>query len=188
MAFVRPCRTVPNRPGYPVSMTTYALRRVRLRPGEELQDAVEIALEPFVLGGQRYLPVPSEVEASLAIQRATSGDVFRLRFVAQVHGPCMRCLRDAVQTISVDGREYHAADGSSDEELRSDYVVDDVLDLSQWARDAIAVALPDQILCRPGCAGLCPVCGQTLEGGPHDHGAAPPDPRWTPLEALRRDG
>lgn len=176
------------RPGYPCSMTTYALRRVRLRPGEELRDAVEIGLEPFVLGGQRYLPVPAEVEAALAIQRATSGDVFRLGFTARLHGPCMRCLRDAVVTIPVDAREYHAADGASDAELRSDYVADDKLDLSQWARDAIAVALPDPILCRPGCAGLCPVCGEGLEDGPHDHGEAPPDPRWAPLEALRGDG
>lgn len=166
----------------------YALRRVRLRPGEELRDDVEIALEPFLLGGPRYLPVPSLVEASLVIQRATTGDVFRLLFSAELYGPCMRCLRDAVAAVSVDAREYHAAGGSSDEELRSEYVVDDRLDLSQWARDAIALALPDRILCRLDCAGLCPVCGERLGDRPHDHGEAPADPRWTPLEALRGDG
>ena len=35
----------------------------------------------------------------------------------------------------------------------------EVLDLGAWARDALALALPDQVLCRPDCAGLCAVCG-----------------------------
>ena len=43
-------------------MTRYPLRRLRLRPGEEQRDVVPIELEPFELGGQRYLPVPHEVE------------------------------------------------------------------------------------------------------------------------------
>ena len=38
------------------------------------------------------------------------------------------------------------------------------LDVSQWAHDAVALALPDKILCRPDCAGLCPVCGRNLNG------------------------
>ena len=47
-------------------MTRYPLRRLRLRPGDEQRDAVAIELEPFELGGQRYLPVPHEVEAGHA--------------------------------------------------------------------------------------------------------------------------
>ena len=37
-----------------------------------------------------------------------------------------------------------------------------VLDLRAWARDALALALPATLLCRPDCAGLCPVCGTDL--------------------------
>ncbi len=58
-------------------MTTYPLRRLRLRLGEEHREAVLIALQPFDLGGERYLPVPAEAEAAFEAQRATSGDVFR---------------------------------------------------------------------------------------------------------------
>jgi uncharacterized protein len=169
-------------------VTTFSLRRLRLRSGDEWRDEIAVALEPFDLGGERYLPVPSEVSAGLEIQRATSGDVYRLGFQTRLHGPCMRCLKDAVVTIEVDACEYQASDAAADPELRTEYVVDDQLDLSQWARDAIALALPEQIVCRPDCAGLCPVCGRDLNDEPHEHDETVADPRWAALEALREDG
>lgn len=169
-------------------MTSFSLRQLRLRSGDEWRDEVSIALEPFDLAGARYLPVPAEVPAMLEIQRASSGDVFRLRFRARLHGPCMRCLEDAVVPVDVDAREYQAADEAADPELRSEYVTDDQLDLTQWARDAIALQLPDQIVCRPDCAGLCAVCGQSLDRGSHEHDEKIVDPRWAALEALREDG
>lgn len=168
-------------------MTTFPLRQLRLRPGEEFRDAVTITLEPFDLGGERYLPVPPEAQAELEIQRASSGDVFRLRFETRLHGPCMRCLRDAVAEIGVDALEYHAASETADAELRTEYVDADQLELSQWARDAVALMLPSQILCRPDCAGLCPVCGKDLNDEPHGHDETVADSRWSALEQLRDD-
>ena len=44
---------------------------------------------------------------------------------------------------------------------------------------------PTQILCRPDCAGLCPVCGKDLNDEPHEHEETVADPRWAALEALR---
>ena len=166
-------------------MTRFPLRRLRLRSGDEHRDAVEIELEPFDLGGQRYLPVPQAVEAELTLVQATTGLDIRLAFDVRLHGPCMRCLADAVVDVSIDAREYHADDAGAGEELRSEYVVDDQLELSAWARDAIALALPDQILHAPDCAGLCPVCGKDLNVEPHTHEDVVADPRWSALEGLK---
>jgi uncharacterized protein len=166
-------------------VTRFPLRRLRLRPGEEHRDAVEIELEPFELGGLRYLPVPHEVEAQLTVAQATTGLDMRLAFDVRLHGPCMRCLADAVVAVSIDAREYQANEPGDAAELRSEYVVDDQLDLSAWARDAIALALPDQILHDLDCAGLCPVCGKDLNKEPHTHPDETPDPRWSALEELR---
>ena len=166
-------------------MTRFPLRRLRLRSGEVQRDAVEIELEPFDLGGQRYLPVPQVVEAELTITQATTGLLFELRFGVRLHGPCMRCLADAALDIRVDAREYHAAAASGDEELQSEYVVEDQLELTAWARDTIALALPDQILHDPDCAGLCPICGKALNVEPHTHDDVSNDPRWSALEGLR---
>ena len=91
-------------------MTTYPLRHVRLRPGEELRETVEVPVEAFTLGGQSYVPVPALVGVELSIQRATSGDVFRIVLDLGVTGPCMRCLADASARVEIDTREYQAAD------------------------------------------------------------------------------
>jgi len=65
------------------------------------------------------------------------------------------------------------------------YIEADLLDVSAWARDAIALALPEKILCRESCAGLCGVCGKNLNDEPHTHEERHADPRWAALEALR---
>ena len=72
-----------------------------------------------------------------------------------------------------------------DEELESVYVTDNRLDLSAWSRDAVVLALPDKILCREDCAGLCPVCGKNLNREPHGHEGEETDPRWAGLAELR---
>lgn len=166
-------------------MTRFPLRTLKLRSGEEHRDTLPVALEPFTLGGERYLPVPSEVPSDVVFQRTTGGDLFRLRFRVRVHGPCMRCLQDAVAELEIDAQEYQATERRAGEELQSEYVVDDHLELSAWARDALALALPERILCRPDCAGLCPVCGADLNAEPHLHEDGPVDSRWAALEGLR---
>jgi uncharacterized protein len=125
------------------------------------------------------------VPADLVITKASTGTVFELRFAARLHGPCFRCLDDAVLDLPIDAHEYQATSPGESEELRTPYVVDDRLDLAAWSRDAVALALPDKILCRPGCAGLCPVCGKNMNAEPHTHEEEPTDSRWAALEELR---
>ena len=165
-------------------MKTFNLRTLRLRPGEESRDEIELELEPFELGGQRYLPVPEKVPAVFEISRANNGTVFSLSFTVRLHGPCYRCLGDAVLELPIRAREYQAED-PEDEELTTEYVDGNMLDVSGWARDAIALALPEKILCRPDCAGLCGECGKNLNDEPHTHEVEHGDPRWAALEALR---
>ncbi|HEY2371191.1 MAG TPA: DUF177 domain-containing protein [Gaiellaceae bacterium] len=165
-------------------MTTFSLRNVKLRTGEQYRDTVTVQLEPLVLGGQEYTPVPAEVPAELTITKATSGSVYQLSFRAELRGPCFRCLRDTVVAESVDAREYQATNPNGDEELETPYLGDDGLDLSAWARDALALGLPDKILHSPDCAGLCPVCGKDLNDEPHTHEELKRDPRWAALSEL----
>ena len=169
-------------------MARFPLRRLRLRPGEEHRETVRLSVEPFSLGGQLYALSADEIPAELVVQRASTGDVFRLAFEATVEGPCMRCLAAAVAVVDAEAREYQATDRGADDEMRSEYVVEGDLDLDAWARDLIGLGLPDQILCRADCAGLCPVCGKDLNVEPHAHDEAAVDSRWAALEALRGEG
>jgi uncharacterized protein len=166
-------------------VTTFNLRQLRLRSGDQFRDRVEVEIEPLVLGGQEYAAEPTLVPADLTVTKASSGTVMDLSFRARLEGPCFRCLADSVLEVAIDAQEYHAAKSGEDEDLRSPYVADDLLDLSAWAHDALALELPDKILHDPDCAGLCPVCGKDLNVEPHTHEERHGDPRWAALEALR---
>ena len=166
-------------------MTTVDLRRLGLRPGEVRTETLDVELDPFVLGGQRYEATPGTIPVELQMSQASGALVFDLRLDAHLSGACMRCLGFAEIGRTVRGREYHDFDAPPGDELRSDYVVDDHFQLSTWARDVVALELPEQILCREDCAGLCPVCGKDLNVEPHQHVDREPDPRWAALAEIR---
>ena len=166
-------------------MTHFKLRTLKLRPGEQFHDEQQIELEPLEYGGEQYIPVPETVPGELTITRASTGTVFQLAFRARLHGPCQRCLGDAAVDRSISVREYQATSSRGSEAAETPYVADDQLDLAAWARDALALSLPDQIFCRPDCAGLCPICGKNLNEEPHVHDEERVDPRWAALAELR---
>lgn len=168
----------------PPRADTFDLAALRLTAGEGRAIELAQAVEPFELGGQRYVVAPSPVPLRLDVSRTTHhGWALRLRFAVALAGPCMRCLEPAAPRFQIDAREFDQPGGG--EELESPYVEDQEIDLGAWTRDALALALPAQLLCREECAGLCPVCGENLNeaGAEHRHESAP-DPRWAKLREL----
>ena len=165
-------------------MTSFDMRRAGLRSGEEFAEETAVRLEPFEFGGLRYVPSPEEPSGRLRIHRASTGIVFELSLTVRLVGPCQRCLVDTVVEQRIHGREYEDSKPVADE-MRNPYLRDDVLDLSTWARDAVALELPDVILHDPDCAGLCPKCGKDLNVEPHVHEEEAGDPRWAALEEIR---
>jgi uncharacterized protein len=178
---------VANLTVVPLRTDTFDLGALRLTSGEARWFDVGVAIRPVVLGGESYPVEPRPLTARLDISRTTGdGYALRLRFEAAVIGPCMRCLEPARPLFTVDAQEI-SQPGATDE-LSSPYVHDGVLDVHDWARDALALSLPAQLLCREDCAGLCPVCGADLNlaGGEHGH-EREPDQRWAKLSELRFD-
>ena len=145
-------------------MGTIDLRRLRLRPGEVRDERVDVELQPFLLGGQRYELHPETVPVDVQITRASGATVFDLRLHAHLVGPCMRCLGFAELEVDSRAREFHdsgrAARATTCAPTTSPTTSCRVGD---WARDVIALAVPEQILCREECAGLCPVLRQGPE-------------------------
>ncbi len=162
----------------------FDLGRLRLSSGEGRRLELSTVVEPFAFGGQQYAIPEREVPVVLDVSRMTAGGYsLRLRFSTAITGPCMRCLGDAQRSFEIDAREIEQPGGG--DELSSPYVTDEELDLQAWARDALALALPTQMLCRADCAGLCPTCGENLdEAGPEHRHEAEPDPRWAKLREL----
>jgi uncharacterized protein len=163
----------------------FDLGRLGLTSGEGRRLELFVHLDPFHYGGSSYAVTPDLVPVRLDVSRTTGqGWALRLRFSAGLEGPCMRCLEPASPAFEVDAYEVHQPGGG--EELTSPYLADE-LDLAAWARDALALALPAQLSCRPDCAGLCPQCGANLNEDPSHAHEAEPDLRWAKLSELKFD-
>jgi len=163
----------------------FDLGRLALSGGEGRRLSLDVRMDAFAFGGERYSVAPAPVRVVLDVSRlAGSGFSLRLRFRARLSGPCMRCLAEASRVLEVDAREVDRP--GEGEELDSPYVRDEVLDLHAWAHDALALVLPVQILCGDECAGLCAVCGIDLnQAGPDHQHPRSPDPRWAKLSELK---
>jgi uncharacterized protein len=156
-----------------------------LSSGEGRRLDLEVSVDAFDFGGQSYEVEGGVVVARLDVSHTVSGYAFQLRFDAELDGPCMRCLEPADHGVDVDAREIDQPGGG--EELSSPYFEDGLLDMRAWARDALALALPTQIVCREDCAGLCSVCGENLNRSPDHAHEREPDPRWAALRELKLD-
>ncbi|MEA2391372.1 MAG: hypothetical protein QOK31_1481 [Solirubrobacteraceae bacterium] len=167
---------------------SFDLARLRLTTGEARRLDLEVVLDPVSFGGERYVVRPASAPVRVDVSRTTGlGYALRVRFTVALVGPCMRCLEPAELALAVDAREVSQRGGI--DELTSPYVdEEEQLDVAGWARDALVLALPAQILCVAECAGLCAVCGENLNtaGGEHGH-EREPDPRWAKLRELKLD-
>jgi uncharacterized protein len=160
--------------------------RLGLSSGEGRSLDLEVPVDAFDFGGQRYEVEGGSVDARLDVSHTVRGYAFRLRFGAELDGPCVRCLEAAGHAVEVDAREIDQAGGG--EELSSPYFAESAeLDTRAWARDALALALPTRIVCREDCAGLCSVCGENLNRSPDHAHEREPDPRWAALRELKLD-
>jgi uncharacterized protein len=171
----------------PQRTDSFDLARLGLTAGEGRRLDLHVGIDGLDFGGQHYAVSPALLPVRLDLSRTTgNGWALRLRFDARLDGPCVRCLEPAEPVFAVDAREVSQPGGG--EELSSPYLDDTgELDLAGWARDALALALPAQITCRPDCAGLCPQCGANLNDDPEHHHDAAPDQRWAKLSELKFD-
>ncbi len=156
-----------------------------LRSGEATWMEAVLDPDPPVLGGEELGFEEAPVTARVDISRTTSGYALRLRARVVVSGTCARCLGPARLVLDIDAREVDQGE-VEDPELRSPYVGEGLLDPLAWLHDAVALALPERLLCRPDCAGLCEVCGISLNDvDPETHvHESEPDPRFAKLREL----
>jgi uncharacterized protein len=175
----------PNLAEGMVRSDVFELEPLGLHSGEGRRFELQVPTGDLAYGAERYAVTPNPLDAVLDVSRTTHGGyALRLRFSARLGGPCMRCLEPAEPVLEIDAREVSVPGGG--DELTSPYVdAAGDLDLTGWARDALALAVPEQITCRPDCAGLCPVCGENLNLHPDHVHEREPDPRWAALRGLK---
>jgi DUF177 domain-containing protein len=164
------------------------LEALALRSGQAGRVDLDVTPEPPTLGGEALTIEEDPIRLRIDVSRTTSGFALRMRGRVALAGTCARCLGPARLLLDIDAREVDQATADPDGELASPYVSDELLDPDAWLRDAIALGLPERLLCRSDCAGLCETCGASLnEVDPSRHvHERPPDPRFAKLRDLQK--
>jgi uncharacterized protein len=132
-----------------------------------------------------------DVKADLTLEARGATVIASGTVAGRWTGECRRCLGETGGGLTVELREVFEPDAVEGETYR---LGRDELDLEPALREALALALPLAPLCDEACPGPDPAAHPvTVEGAtePGDEaavdGAAPTDPRWAALDALRFD-
>jgi uncharacterized protein len=131
------------------------------------------------------------IDGVVRLRRTNRGVLADATLTTAIGAACSRCLRpiDVPLDVRIEeeflpsldlatGRPIDTAEEPEVARLDAHHE----LDLETATREAILLQEPIAPVCRPDCPGLCLVCGESLDGGPHEHPDAEIDPR---LEALR---
>jgi uncharacterized protein len=135
------------------------------------------------------LHVPPDLDLSdlagvVRITRTPQGLLTQVKMSAVVQCECARCLTDFAQPLKIDFTELYAFSAHTASESGLILPEDGIIDLTPLVRDYMLLAIPISPLCRPDCPGLCPICGERLDGNAHAHGEHGPDPRLAKLKEL----
>lgn len=140
-------------------------------------------------------PAHARVAGSVTMLRANDGILVTANLTGEHQAVCSRCLKEvalplelAIQeefALTIDLRSGTMLPPPDDPDV---FRVDEhhVLDLEEAVRQAWMSALPIQPLCREGCRGLCPECGQDLNEKACSCSPAP-DERWSGLRELAKE-
>lgn len=102
-----------------------------------------------------------------------------------VEAGCRRCLAPVPVEVGAEVRVLLMTGETGDDPSTYPIPADaDEVQLGDVVREELILAVPDFVVCRDDCRGLCPQCGMDLNNGPCDC-RPEPDPRWAALEGLR---
>jgi uncharacterized protein len=135
-----------------------------------------------------------DIEVVGELRKSAAKTDVRGSIKAPVEIECTRCLTPIKRELDIvfdvdfidrelfpEGKETHLENG----DLDTDVIEGNELDLTQVAREQILLNLPEQVLCREDCKGICPTCGSDLNEGDCTCSDDNIDPRWAALKDLK---
>jgi len=157
------------------------------------------------LGTTRTYPVNDEVDITgeenlslvkgeVKLTRTDRGVLVTGILHTDVEVPCSRCLTPFRLPLTLDIEEeyFPTIDVNSGvavevPEEPGCFTIDEhhILDLTEAIRQYALTSIPIKTLCKPECAGLCPVCGQNLNEKVCMHQHKEIDQRWAKLLEIK---
>lgn len=165
-------------------------------------DLASVGVSPRAIEG-RFAPGEIDLEeaGSLSSDAVFSGEILKIddrvhlrgTVTANVEVRCTRCLEPLSQHLEIafDDIYVDAANETREnetelelDELDEELVVGGQVDLREAVREQVILALPDTVLCREDCQGLCPKCGENRNLIDCKCESDEIDPRWAALKNL----
>ena len=138
------------------------------------------------------------IEGHVRLSRTNRGLLVTADLATSLQAECSRCLREievpieihiheeALPTLDLHTGHPITPEAGEEEQLRlTDH---HELDLEAPVREAIQLEEPIAALCDDACPGLCPICGERVSDGDHDHPDDEIDPRLEVLRSFAVDG
>jgi uncharacterized protein len=164
-----------------MTLAPITVRGLLGHPGASRTDPVHGTIEGLATELAR-VPDDAPLRGELLLESVIEGILVTGRIEGTWRLRCARCLTEFDGLFDVEVREMFVTEPDPDGD---EYPLDPEIGIEpeQMARDAIGVELPFSPLCRPGCLGLCEVCGGNRNLG-ECPGHEQTDPRFTVLSEL----
>jgi uncharacterized protein len=157
-----------------------ALEMLR-RPGKQKDVVMSVPADVLGIEDPRLLP-GHDIDVDLRCESLSDGIVVVGGVRVDFRGDCRRCLTSLTGTLSIEVHELYQVNLTDPDAFP---IENDQIDLRSMVRESVLLDVPDAPVCRPDCAGLCPVCGIDRNTATCGCTVATPDPRWAGLEAIR---
>ena len=138
--------------------------------------------------------IMGDIDVVGQLSKSTAKTDVRGSITAPIEIDCTRCLTpvrrklDIAFQVDFVGKELFPEGKETQLEavdLDTDVIEGNELDLTQIAREQILLNLPETVLCREDCKGICPSCGKELNEGSCRCREDDIDPRWAALKSLK---
>ena len=137
----------------------------------------------FAMGG----PLELDLEA----QQAGHDVLVRGTLAGEAIMACRRCLTEVATPVREElALLFRAGVSEADAEADEVYALPakgNELDLTHAIREHLVLAVPEFVICREACPGLCPSCGTNLNESTCSCEPEHVDTRWAALSKLGKD-
>ena len=121
------------------------------------------------------MPFLEDIRVKVVVAKAKDGFAVGGYVRTAIEHPCTRCLtpvrveiNGVIEALYIEGEEEVEKEVHLENLRNVIYYTDPVIDLSERIIEAMVLEVPQQVLCKPDCKGLCPYCGVNLNEEP-DH-------------------
>ena len=134
-----------------------------------------------------------KVFVKASIEKSTRQMFLQVKLATEGSFLCDRCLEGFLQNLTGRYSIVYLINGHAGTNLEKKEEVQvlspdtNYVDLDEDVRQVLTLAVPQKLLCKDDCAGLCPTCGKNKNNSRCYCESEKTDPRWEGLQKIFRN-